>query len=241
MRSTKALSFGSWPNTSERAAAAEGFRSVELMATLAGAELYRACGYEAVDNLRLSLMPALIDLGDSVHRPLAIGIDSRTRDFDADHFIERLDALARRPDIDLRLCKFIWLGTHQKFDDAFTFIFEQTQHGWMWAHAYQFDENFQKAVFPLFMIGCGVLAGTKNEYQPGTLNFGTPDSANVGMSGNTGRRTLPDTASSLSLPALRLPLCAAKPSKIASRRPATPIAREATPTTWRCLSAAPMR
>jgi len=26
-------------------------------------------------------------------------------------------------------------------------------------YAYQFDENFQKAVFPLFLIGCGVLAG----------------------------------------------------------------------------------
>jgi len=46
-----------------------------------------------------------------------------------------------KPDIDLRLCKFIWLGTHQKFDDAFTFIFEHTEHGWMWAHAYQFDAN----------------------------------------------------------------------------------------------------
>ena len=46
-----------------------------------------------------------------------------------------------RPDIDVRLCKFIWLGTHQKFDDAFTFIFEKTQHGWLWAHAYQFDDN----------------------------------------------------------------------------------------------------
>jgi len=46
-----------------------------------------------------------------------------------------------RPDIDLRLCKFIWLGTHQQFDDAFTFIFEHTEHGWMWAHAYQFDSN----------------------------------------------------------------------------------------------------
>ncbi|MFZ9483507.1 MAG: bifunctional salicylyl-CoA 5-hydroxylase/oxidoreductase [Ilumatobacteraceae bacterium] len=46
-----------------------------------------------------------------------------------------------RPDIDLRLCKFIWLGTHQKFDDAFTFIFEKSEHGWMWAHAYQFDAN----------------------------------------------------------------------------------------------------
>ncbi|MCE9621190.1 MAG: bifunctional salicylyl-CoA 5-hydroxylase/oxidoreductase [Actinomycetia bacterium] len=46
-----------------------------------------------------------------------------------------------RPDIDMRLCKFIWLGTHQKFDDAFTFIFEQTEHGWMWIHAYQFDAD----------------------------------------------------------------------------------------------------
>ncbi|MDU8912543.1 bifunctional salicylyl-CoA 5-hydroxylase/oxidoreductase [Aestuariicoccus sp. MJ-SS9] len=46
-----------------------------------------------------------------------------------------------KPDIDTRLCKFIWLGTHQKFDDAFTFIFEKTEHGWLWAHVYQFDDN----------------------------------------------------------------------------------------------------
>ena len=29
----------------------------------------------------------------------------------------------------------------QKFDDAFTFIFEKTEHGWIWAHAYQFDAD----------------------------------------------------------------------------------------------------
>ncbi len=46
-----------------------------------------------------------------------------------------------RPDIDTRKCKFVWLGTHQKFDDAFTFIFEKTEHGWIWAHVYQFDDN----------------------------------------------------------------------------------------------------
>ncbi len=46
-----------------------------------------------------------------------------------------------QPDIDIRKCKFIWLGTHQKFDDAFTFIFEKTQHGWVWIHAYQFDAD----------------------------------------------------------------------------------------------------
>jgi anthraniloyl-CoA monooxygenase len=44
-----------------------------------------------------------------------------------------------KPDIDVRACKYIWLGTKQKFDDAFTFIFEETEHGWIWAHAYQFE------------------------------------------------------------------------------------------------------
>lgn len=51
-----------------------------------------------------------------------------------------------KPDIDMRLCKFIWLGTQQKFDDAFTFIFEETEHGWMWIHAYQFDDNMATAI-----------------------------------------------------------------------------------------------
>ncbi|RYF14912.1 MAG: bifunctional salicylyl-CoA 5-hydroxylase/oxidoreductase [Comamonadaceae bacterium] len=43
-----------------------------------------------------------------------------------------------QPDIDLRKCRFVWLGTHKKFD-AFTFAFEETPHGWFQAHAYQFD------------------------------------------------------------------------------------------------------
>jgi len=44
-----------------------------------------------------------------------------------------------KPDIDVRACKYIWLGTRQRFQDAFTFIFEETGQGWIWAHAYQFD------------------------------------------------------------------------------------------------------
>ena len=46
-----------------------------------------------------------------------------------------------KPDIDVRKCHYIWLGTHQKFDGAFTFIFEETEHGWIWVHAYQFDPD----------------------------------------------------------------------------------------------------
>ncbi|HUR89623.1 MAG TPA: bifunctional salicylyl-CoA 5-hydroxylase/oxidoreductase [Ramlibacter sp.] len=43
-----------------------------------------------------------------------------------------------QPDIDMRKCRFVWLGTHKKFE-AFTFAFEETEHGWFQAHAYQFD------------------------------------------------------------------------------------------------------
>ena len=62
----------------------------------------------------------------------ADGVNSRTRA----HFEEYF-----KPEVDRRACKFVWLGTNQKFDDAFTFIFENTEHGWVWAHAYQFDSD----------------------------------------------------------------------------------------------------
>ena len=41
-------------------------------------------------------------------------------------------------DLDVRTNKYIWLGTKQSFD-AFTFAFVETPHGWIWAHAYQFE------------------------------------------------------------------------------------------------------
>ncbi len=59
------------------------------------------------------------------------GLNSRIRTRYAEHF---------EPDIDTRQCRFVWLGTKKRFD-AFTFAFEQTEHGWFQAHAYQFDED----------------------------------------------------------------------------------------------------
>ncbi|MEI6560331.1 MAG: RNase adapter RapZ [Rhodospirillaceae bacterium] len=60
-------------------------------------------GYEAVDNLRLSLVDALIHQDDGSRRPLAVVIDSRTRDFSADAFLDHLESLKARPDLDVRL------------------------------------------------------------------------------------------------------------------------------------------
>ncbi len=60
----------------------------------------------------------------------ADGLNSKTRKEFSDVF---------QPNVEQRHCQFVWLGTRQKFNDAFTFIFEETAQGWLWAHAYQFD------------------------------------------------------------------------------------------------------
>ena len=59
------------------------------------------------------------------------GLNSRVRTRYADTF---------KPDVEMRNCRFVWLGTKKTFD-AFTFAFEQTEHGWFAAHAYKFDAD----------------------------------------------------------------------------------------------------
>ena len=59
------------------------------------------------------------------------GANSKLRSADAEHF---------GVDIDIRPNKYIWLGANKAFD-AFTFAFEHTEHGWIWAHAYKFDDK----------------------------------------------------------------------------------------------------
>jgi len=58
-------------------------------------------GYEAVDNLRLSLLAALVSQGND--RPLAVGIDSRTRGFTATALLAELAVLRARPGLDIAL------------------------------------------------------------------------------------------------------------------------------------------
>ncbi|MGH8175344.1 MAG: bifunctional salicylyl-CoA 5-hydroxylase/oxidoreductase [Steroidobacter sp.] len=66
----------------------------------------------------------------------ADGVNSRTRS---------RHAAAFEPNIDVRKCRFIWLGTTQRFP-AFTFAFERTEHGWFQIHAYQFSEDLSTVI-----------------------------------------------------------------------------------------------
>src|SRR5215813_14089206 len=74
---------------------------------------------------------------------LVIASDGINSKFRAAH------AAAFQAEIETRRNHFIWYGTHQRFD-AFNFIFKKTPHGWVWAHAYQFDKDTAT-----FIVECG--------------------------------------------------------------------------------------
>jgi len=71
------------------------------------------------------------DIGDADLIIAADGLNSATR---------QKYAATYQPDVDMRDCRFVWLGTSKLFD-AFTFAFEETEWGWFQAHAYRFDDN----------------------------------------------------------------------------------------------------
>ncbi|HEY0001455.1 MAG TPA: FAD-dependent monooxygenase [Actinoplanes sp.] len=70
-------------------------------------------------------------LGDADLVVAADGAGSRTRERDAEHF---------GTDIEVGRNKYIWLGTRYVFR-TFTFGFELTPAGWIWFHAYPFDDR----------------------------------------------------------------------------------------------------
>ncbi len=69
----------------------------------------------------------------------ADGANSVVRRRHAEHF---------RPDIDVRHCRYVWLGTSKPFD-AFTFYFEERPTGWYQAHCYPFAPGWST-----FIVEC---------------------------------------------------------------------------------------
>jgi anthraniloyl-CoA monooxygenase len=67
---------------------------------------------------------------------IAEGANSKARTRQVDKF---------GPSIEVRKCRYIWLGTTQKFA-AFTFAFEKTEFGWFQIHAYQFSKDLSTVI-----------------------------------------------------------------------------------------------
>src|SRR5207237_240568 len=60
-------------------------------------------GYEAFDNLPLSLVPALIESAAADARAIAVGADLRTRGFAVESMLEPLDAVVGRTGRELKV------------------------------------------------------------------------------------------------------------------------------------------
>ena len=93
------------------AASGPAKRHIVLVTGLSGAGRSTALraledqGYEAVDNLPLTLLSNLVLPSSALAeaRPLAIGIDARTRDFDVPALVAAVDRLVAEPGLDARL------------------------------------------------------------------------------------------------------------------------------------------
>lgn len=58
--------------------------------------------FEVVDNLPLTLVPHLVD-GPTPVQPLAIGVDTRSRNFTTQDLLAMVDGMAQRPDLDVQV------------------------------------------------------------------------------------------------------------------------------------------
>ncbi len=85
-------------------------------------------------GIELTFDTEVTDLGPYAKADLVIACDG------VNSAIRTKYAARFKPNIDQRHNRYIWLGTHRIFE-AFTFMFEETPFGWIWAHAYRFDKD----------------------------------------------------------------------------------------------------
>ena len=119
----------------------------------------RSGGHGFCGIARQALLDILIDRAEALDVDVRFGVEGTPERFaDGAGLIVAADGVnsairARyeshfRPDIDVRLCRYVWLGTQKPFD-AFTFYFEETAGGWYQAHCYPFGGGWST-----FIVEC---------------------------------------------------------------------------------------
>lgn len=109
-------------------------------------------GFIGIGRLRLLeiLQARALELGVIIHFETEVEVsdlDNKLSGFDLVIASDGINSIIREAypkefevDVDVRKNKFVWLGTKKVFE-AFTFIFKETEHGLVWAHAYRFDKE----------------------------------------------------------------------------------------------------
>ena len=90
-------------------------------------------------GVELKFQREIDDDGAFADADLVIGSDG------ANSRVRPRHAAVFEPSVEVRRCRYIWLGIARPFD-AFTFAFEQTEHGWFQIHAYQFSADLSTVI-----------------------------------------------------------------------------------------------
>lgn len=134
-----------------------GFARWDAIDVLVKGQRIRSTGHGFCGIARRKLLQILqeraLGLGVRIHfRSERFDVDALAKECDLLIAADGLRSLARtrwestfRPSIDPRKCRYIWLGTTQRFP-AFTFSFRETEHGVFQIHAYQFDEHHSTVI-----------------------------------------------------------------------------------------------
>jgi anthraniloyl-CoA monooxygenase len=143
-------------------------------------------GFAAMSRRRLLaiLQQRCADLGVRLHfRAEAPDVARLAADYDlviaadgANSAVRAQFADTFRPDLEIRHCKYMWLGTDLVFD-AFKFYIEQTPHGVMQIHGYPYDAT--GSTFIVEMHDAVWRAAGFGELAPAVLPPGASDAASI--------------------------------------------------------------
>lgn len=130
----------------------ERFAHWDAIEVFAKGRLLRSVGHGFSGIARKELLGILQDRCQELGVKIAFetevaDVDALTREFDLVLAADGVKSLARarhedvfRPTLDWRKARYIWLGTHLRFE-AFTFLFEENEHGVFQVHGYPFDDK----------------------------------------------------------------------------------------------------
>ncbi len=96
MITTSASKKKNGPETAPRVVIVTGMSGAGKSAALHALE---DAGFETIDNLPLALLSAIVSAGEGSHGSIAVGVDFRTRDFDATRLVATLDAMRANADL----------------------------------------------------------------------------------------------------------------------------------------------
>ncbi|QDU83539.1 NADPH dehydrogenase [Planctomycetes bacterium Pla163] len=129
-----------------------------------GGECVRSTGHGFVGTPRRELLRILqercIELGVDVKFETEVSLDEVRGSYDLVVAADGINSAVRsqlaetfKPTVEMRNCRFAWLGTTKPLD-AFTFVFHEGEHGLFMVHAYPFVKHDDGSMLGTWIVEC---------------------------------------------------------------------------------------